>query len=351
MTTISSVPVGTTSDAAGISGKSDKILWLSIIQGWAILLVVIGHVNAFTYSGAEGEIYPASGWIQRFCYSFHMPLFMFVSGGLLYMTRIEKGWNTISLYKDKLKRLLVPFVLFTIIGFLAKIPFAGVTKTGLDLSVHGFVMALFDPANGPLKELWFVGTLMWLMFMYPVYKAMLHSVWSEILLLAVSLIPFVFDMHFDFSGWFNLAGVSRYAFYFIAGILFFRYNVVSYFASRLWAVISVTAIYVVCFVIPSVPGVITALLGILMSFAWGSRLTRFPRLFSSFRDHSFQIFLIGIFPQMMVELLVWKRFHEEWMQLPFYIISCVLALACGVVMSRVASHFRPAFLRWGFGLK
>ncbi|WP_295730133.1 acyltransferase [uncultured Muribaculum sp.] len=330
---------------------SDKILWLSIIQGWAILLVVIGHVNAFTYSGVEGEMYPMSTWINRFCYSFHMPLFMFVSGGLLYFTRLRKGWGTIDLYKDKLKRLLVPFVAFTVIGFVVKIPVAGMTKSGLDLSVGGFFSAFFNPADGPLKELWFVGTLMWLMFMYPVYKIMLRRPWSEWLLLGMTLLPFLFDMHFNVKGWLNLAGVTQYAFYFVGGILFFKYDLIDFFARHLWATIAITALYLVCFMVGSMPPLVTASLGILMTFGWGSRLTRFPHLFSSFRDHSFQIFLVGIFPQMMVELMVWRHVHAAWMQLPFYVVSCLLALLCGVVMSRAASRLKPAWLRWGFGLK
>ena len=162
------------SDSA--SRSSDKLLWLSIVQGWAILLVVIGHVSGYTYSGEPGELYPASDWIHRFCYSFHMPLFMFVSGALLYYSRLSKGWKVSALYKDKLKRLFLPYLCFTVIGFAIKAPLSAMTKRGMDVSFGGFLNALVDPGNGPLAELWFVGTLMWLMFMYPLYRVMLRSV-------------------------------------------------------------------------------------------------------------------------------------------------------------------------------
>lgn len=331
-------------------GKSnDKIVWLSIIQGWAILLVVIGHVNAFTYQ-ADGEVYPFSLWVHRFCYSFHMPLFMFVSGGLLYLTRISRQWDTISLYKDKLRRLLLPYLLFTVIGFLVKIPFAAVSKRGMDISATGFLNALFDPANGPMGELWFIGTLMWLMFMYPVYKVMLTRWWSELLLLGMTLLPFLFDMHLDVEGWLNLRAVPAYALYFVAGILFFKYDGIRLFGSNLWLDLGVTALYAAAFLIEATPRFLVALLGILMSFAWAVRIAEiFPSTFSWFRDHSFQIFLVGLFPQMFVELIIWKRYHAEWMQLPFYLASCLLALACGVVVSKFASRLRPAWLRWFFG--
>lgn len=330
---------------------SGKVLWLSIIQGWAILLVVIGHVNAFDYGPGAGTMYPASEWIHRFCYAFHMPLFMFVSGGLLYLTRISRDWSVSALYRDKLRRLLLPYVIFTVIGFLIKIPFGSVTKSGLDISAAGFVSALFDPASGPLKELWFLGTLMWLMLMYPLYRALLHTVWGEMLLLAMTLLPFVLDIHPDFSGWFNLSGVIDFAYYFAGGILFFKYNCVRWFENRLWASIAVTLIFATCFLLQGMPPVITATAGILATFGWASRLERFPGLFASFRDHSFQIYLVGIFPQMLVELLVWKHFHQEWMQLPFYLVSCALALTTGVMVSRMMGKAEPRWIRWCFGLK
>lgn len=332
--------------------NSNKIIWLSIIQGWAILLVVIGHVSAYTYSEADGELYPVSEWIQRLCYAFHMPLFMFVSGGLLYLTRIERSWTTGRLYVDKLKRLLIPFIAFTIIGFLIKLPVAGVTKSGMDISFHGFMMAFFDPANGPLKELWFVGTLMWLMLMYPVYKTLLRTRCGDILLLSVTLVPLVANIHFDFSGWFNLAGVSRYAFYFVGGMLFFKYRCTEWLSTHHWATAMAMLLYIAGVSTGIMPDIVTALAGIIMSFGLASIVSHiYPGLFGSFRDHSFQIYLIGIYPQMFIELFVWRHIHEEWMQIPYYFVSCILALAAGVIVSRQAQRLPSHWIRWCFGAK
>ncbi len=349
---MTSSPESVTRPAAQSKTGSDKILWLSIIQGYAILLVVIGHVNGFTYQ-SDGEMYPLSEFIHRFCYSFHMPLFMFVSGGLLYLTRLAKGWPTPALYVDKAKRLLIPYVVFIIIGFVVKMIFASSAKTASDFSMAGFLNSFFDPAEGPLKEMWFVATLMWLMLCYPVYKAMLRNPWTEFLLLGISLVPFLTGVHINADGWFNIAGVSRFAFYFIAGMLFFKYNLADLFGRNIYALIGSVGAFVVLFVVDR-PwlGFLTALAGILMTFAIGVRVARaFPRLFSSFRDHSFQIFLVGIFPQLFIELLVWTRVHSEMMLLPFYVVSVVGALFAGVVVSRVGSRIPWRFLRWGLGLK
>lgn len=336
--------------AGSASTASDRILWLSILQGWAIFLVVLGHVNGFTHSGAPGEVYPVAGWIQRFCYSFHMPLFMFVSGGLLYYSRLRKGWSTGRLYRDKLERLLIPYIAFTVIGFLVKMPFSGLSKRGMDTSLGGFLDALIDPGNGPLGELWFLGALMWLMLMYPLYRSALRSAWGELTLLAMTLVPFVFNLWPEFSGWLALANVPVYAFFFVGGILFFKYDGMRLFAGRGWLTVLLTAAQLATVAL-GMPLPVTAVLGILMSMGWASMLTRFPGLFASFRDHSFQIFLVGIFPQMAIELLVWRSFHEEWMLFPYYVVSCGLALACGVLVSKSASRLPYRWLRLCFGAK
>ncbi len=55
--------------------------------------------------------------------------------------------------------------------------------------------------------------------------------------------------------------------------------------------------------------------------------------------------------QMLVGLVVWKRFHDGWLQRPFYAVSCILALVCRVAASRVVSRLRPSWLRCFLGLK
>ena len=67
-----------------MAGKK-KINWLLILQGWAMLWVVIGHA-------CLGEAGHGPEWenaLFHFAYSFHMPLFIMVSGYLFHYTRIS----------------------------------------------------------------------------------------------------------------------------------------------------------------------------------------------------------------------------------------------------------------------
>lgn len=73
-------------------GKEAKIYWISILQGWSMLLVVIGHVTLTNIF--ENPATPVSTEVERIIYGFHMPLFMFISGGLFYYTKSGKVKNT-----------------------------------------------------------------------------------------------------------------------------------------------------------------------------------------------------------------------------------------------------------------
>jgi len=64
--------------------NNTKINWLLILQGWAMLWVVIGH--AFIGKHNEGPVWET--FLGNIAYSFHMPLFMLVSGWLFYITRL-----------------------------------------------------------------------------------------------------------------------------------------------------------------------------------------------------------------------------------------------------------------------
>lgn len=332
---------------------NDKILWLSIVQGWAILLVVIGHVSCFTYD-VPGELFPLSDAVTRFCYAFHMPLFMFVSGGLLYYSRIAKGWGTRALYVDKFKRLALPYIFFTLFALLLKGFLGSYTKRGgVEISIGAFLDALFDPAHGPIAEMWFVATLLWFMAMYPLLRAALRNQYLEMGLLGATLLPFVFGNPWEFGPWFNLGGVPGYMFYFVGGMLFFKYSLYRFAESKgPWVPLGLTVLFAASVYALAVPRVVAASAGILMSVAWGVWLHgRMPGLFGWFRGYSFQIFLIGIFPQMFLELFVWKRMPHEWLQLPYYIASCVAAIAISVVVSRLVGRVPSRLVRRLFGLK
>lgn len=88
-----------------------RIPQLDFIKGIAIILVVVGHVVSQVWSTIP-EIYENS-LIFRFCYSFHMPLFVFISGWICRMT-MKKDLNW---FIRRLKRIGIPYIIMTVTVF------------------------------------------------------------------------------------------------------------------------------------------------------------------------------------------------------------------------------------------
>lgn len=99
--------------------REGRIQWIDEIKGMAICLMVLGHVIQY----GNGKEFLASGafWENKiflFIYSFHMPLFMFLSGFCF--------WNTCNKYtanqivQKKIKSLLIPIVAWNIVMFFVR---------------------------------------------------------------------------------------------------------------------------------------------------------------------------------------------------------------------------------------
>ncbi len=68
-----------------------RLTWIDTAKGWGILAIMVSHV----LTG-----HPISRWL----YSFHVPLFFFLSG---YLFKVDRPWG--AFWRGKVKKLLVPY--------------------------------------------------------------------------------------------------------------------------------------------------------------------------------------------------------------------------------------------------
>ena len=146
--------------------EKKKIEWLAVLQGFSMLLVVIGHVSLTNQPGDPTT--PIATGIERTIYTFHMPLFIFISGWLFYYTCIGRQKYYKDMLLSKAKRLLIPFFAFTIVTMLLKLAFPQLMHRVVDMEEILNTFVLFR--SNPLGEMWFVIVLFELMLLYPVYK-------------------------------------------------------------------------------------------------------------------------------------------------------------------------------------
>ncbi len=100
---------------------------IDILKAAAIFLVVVGHVMVSLYPDNYNE-----KLIFKICYSFHMPLFIFIGGVLTAFKSNEKLLQVKWIF-NCFKRLIIPYIIWTIIYCLLN-------------QRHDFINALFlDP--------------------------------------------------------------------------------------------------------------------------------------------------------------------------------------------------------------
>lgn len=128
-----------------IRKMKQRLLYIDNLKGFLIMLVVLGHCIQTTDTYYDHNI------VFRYIYSFHMPLFMFVSGWVSYRTQMK--WQTV---RRRFVQLIVPFVAWAVLGAC------------LHNNWAGLLYVLLHPDNG----LWFL----WALFFIVVIMKLCDSI-------------------------------------------------------------------------------------------------------------------------------------------------------------------------------
>lgn len=332
-----------------IDPDKQKIQWLSILRGLNILLVVMYHVELIDMATGLNHDFCAQ---VRFPFNpIRMPLFIFISGGLLYLSRISKCVSTRSLYKDKFQRIMIPFFFFVTVYYCIKVLFVQFTKTPTELSISYFLESFIYFPGHPSAPLWFLAVLMLFMLMYPLYRYIDDNRYLMEGFLLFSAAIYFINLNFE-ERWniFFILNIHHYFVFFFFGIFVFRFRLYEYLKS-----ISVMLLLVILYIVTYFFDIklLCSLTGILMMCAICMQIVRiYPQLFKSFREYIFQIYLMSVPIQSFIELILWKRlFYHEDLFYVFYIISVLSGLLIPVAIAKCIERCPVKFIRLCFGLK
>ena len=122
--------------------EKERIKSLDFLKGIAIFLVFLGHAINWCHPDAYNDR------LFNYIYSFHMPLFMFISG--YFSFKLINSWSDI---KKKFYQLVVPIIAYSIVsGFILQ----------GEIKVSKFLDILLVPENG----LWFFQILFYVSVFY-----------------------------------------------------------------------------------------------------------------------------------------------------------------------------------------
>lgn len=130
--------------------------FIAYLQIIGIILVVLGHSFHEYPDGEMGK----SMLLYRMLYSFRMPLFIFVSGFLMVYTmqrhRARGDASISSFVGKKAKRLLLPYIVLTLITFAPRALLSGYADDAMELSPEMFWKSFVYSEYLPIPFFWFI---------------------------------------------------------------------------------------------------------------------------------------------------------------------------------------------------
>lgn len=328
---------------------SPRLTWLAIMRGITILLVVMNHVQLIDLS--TGENHPFCEQVSQWFAPFRMPLFIFSSGGLLFLSRIDKGRNTPEVYRDKWGRIMTLFFFFVIVYYGIKWLMAGIVKTPTTLSMSDFLLSFVYFGGRPSAPLWFLATLMTLMLLYPLFRWLAEVPWRMHAFLPLTIALRFADLSaYETYNIFNLLQLHHHLVYFFFGIYFFRFRLYR-FLDGMGLFIVLLCMYLGLALIHMDFG--AAMVGIMLMVSLSRLLERpLPGLCRHWRDYVFQVYLMGMICQGVVELIIWKRWcYNESLFAVFYVLNIAAGLYIPVLIAKTVERCPVKFIRLCFGLK
>lgn len=333
--------------------RARYLLWIDIAKALAIILVVLYHVRLKDL--ATGQNYLFIDSICHFVGYVNMPTFVFVSGFLLYKTRIGRDIGVLKTWRDKFVRLALPLIFCTIVGNLTQAVFNGFVKHPHNVSLGSFCQSFIMADNMPWPHRWYLIALMVIMALYPLYKQSVRHVASEIVVLFLVVTIQYFPLYVG-ENWFCLREVQYYLVYFYLGILACEHGWWK-LLQRDWLAVGLPvlsfAVYILfpsfvehCYGLYSVI-CISAVLSIAMLLE-----KKRPRIFSSFRGYVFTIYLFGIAFQAFVELILWPLSGcSQKLVVVFFALNVMCGLYAPVLTGKIVEKIPYRLIRLCFGLK
>lgn len=198
----------------------NRIQSIDRLKGFAILLVVMGHVSVFCYrTGADT--------MDRFIGSFHMPLFMFLSG-IVTKTSIAPSFE-IHKWIRKMCALLLPLCVF---GICFTLYYTGTSRLeNIPSKVWSFI------SSNNKMGYWYLFDLALFYVTIPLYSLNKHNKWwidAAIGIFVEALFYIGWKPENTFTDVMCLLNAASFYPFFVMGYMVRKYNMMSWLQKNNW---------------------------------------------------------------------------------------------------------------------
>ncbi len=191
--------------------SDSRLFWVDYARGLGIILVVYGHVLSGIYNADLGISPSFYVFTHNVIYSFHMPLFFFLSGLFVHQSLVKRGVQ--KFFVDKARFILYPYLIWSLLKGGIKIALLNFTNESAELSDLLAIWYL------PLGHFWFLYVLV---LMYIVYAVSLQIRMFYLQMLVVaSLVLFFFPIDLKIA---SLDQFSANFLFFVFGVIYQKYS-------------------------------------------------------------------------------------------------------------------------------
>lgn len=316
----------------------NRIIELDFFKGIAIILVVSAHFLSSNWINSV-DIHPVYTWI----YSFHMPLFVFISGFLIDHNSCNKEIIVGQQIMKKLKSLIVPFIVWT---YLLSPIF---TQSTVIFSLNEFV--------NPNARYWFVYMLFYLCLIYigceVLYRK--NKFWGTIIFLLICMVLLSIQLVYPMK---VINSVIQYIPIFFYGVVISKFD---NDRKDLFCNVLLRNVFLVVFVMSSIyylkfeEAYLNKLMKLLSSFSLSSIVVYCmrERVISSFNENK----IIKVFSYIGQNSIVIYLTHFEFLLLfeppaellnrftPFWVFIITIILSSPIIsfcllLGKIMEHFK-----------
>ncbi len=322
----------------------NKDLTISVVRGIAIILVVLGHViqRSLDPIGQDFFLDP----VFKIIYTFHMPLFIFISGYVMFFSLKRRALS--EAFIARCKSLLVPFIAWSILGVITALFLNVIDGKTVNLKEFPFALAN-DLFLHPM--IWILSTL-FISSALLLFSIMLEKRFGIISYFVICLIVLAVPLNDLFSFYY----IKWFYLFYLAGYFANRHSIkimkqplsgfILFLSLAIFAVLAsfwVKGDYIYINKMQFIPGnyfndflrlvyrALTAFLGILIIFYIGKSLvkTKIGASLDYIGNYSLDIYLIqrylveGLYPRFVQKM----QFNFDFNSTPIlYLVAFLISL-------------------------
>lgn len=277
---------------------------INYLRGFGILLVLLGH-SFPSQNFNNNSLYE---FLHNFIYSFHMPLFFFISGYCAVKIYSITGKNNIkNFYKKKFFRLIIPYFSITLLTIPIKFILNKFSQRPIILS-DLIKNILFVPIDSPIIFFWFLYSLFLIFLLLPILIKIPTKIAIPLLFLISILVPSTINI-------FAFSKVTGNFIFFYLGLLCNKYSKKIYIKNAFYN-ITLLALLIILNIFDNntILSLLKAFIGISLSInlIYIIKNEKVLNLLNILGNYSYSIYLFSWFFQIASRILSYQILHLNY---------------------------------------